>query len=1188
MRKLRERIGWLAKGVVEYERPEAQVQPLEVEETVAAGRQMRGELRITSRNGVSLKGLAYSTDSRVVLQKGQFIGREAVIGYQIDGKHLAADTVISGAFHLVFNGGECSVPYQFSAAIFHAGEAVEEPQTATEFAELVKTEYEKGRRLFDSPDFLLLPFMQKPAVRSLYDGLKTRGSKQNALEEFLVGLGMKERIKLSVVDTAKTYQMPEQGFSDRVRIEKSTWGYVRIQVKADAAFIRLEKDVLTDEDFIDGQCYFSYHVDPAGLHDGLNYGAVELETPWQSFRIALTVTSASHRKEGYRKALEYQRHLAKYTDLFLDCMAGRYEKALQLNNIQTELGRLRSSYQTSDLLELLHALTYLMQDKEEPALLLIEDASARVIDKRNEDPDAYCLYLYLKAEMDRSDGQRASLEAALERYDEEGNRRIINLMLLLQVSTMLKENPVLRLDKIKSYFNRGLNSPYLYLAACMTYKEDKGLIKELGSFELQALLFGAKRELFDEETASWIAGFSASEKEFRVRYYRLLKILYEQYPNEELLSALCCILIKGDRRDKKYFTWYELGVSSDVRLTKLYDYYLYTLPKDYFGELPKVILLYFSFEHSLDYATQAALYANIIRFYKDDSQMYQAYRHRIEDFALEQLFLGHADENLAVIYRHIIYEEMIDEKIAQAFPAILFTEKICCTLPNMTHIVVCYEELCDPVTVPVHRGAAYVPVFSENCQVLTQDGYGNRYSGEKLDRTPLMQEPKMVDACFRAFPEHFMLSMRSCRQALDEQTLTEETVRLFEDAIAGEGLHELFKKQLLRAVLIWFSKNGTDGKCDPFLLGLDKDLLDEDMRRQYLELLIQKGYYPEAYEIIWEYGYEKVKVSRLFKLCSRMILQKVYEEDRFLLQLSYYVFMEEKFDSVILEYLCEYFNGSSEEMYQILKTAANSQVETYDMEERLLAQLMFVESTEHLDEVFADYVKRQTADPMILDAYFTLKCHAYFLGQLDMDAEVFYYIEKKAAAVTLDCNMILIHMLAVTKYYASLDILTDEQKNLAVRLLNILEKRGMVFRHLKELADKLGMECAYCDYTVIECRAQKHARLRIRTRLTPGMGQWLEEDMRHMYEGVFVKTLVLFENERLDYCIVEISGIDITALEDGTIEGGRDADGPPKNRLAVINRMLDEEKTGNEPKLKEQMVEYAVRDAAVDKIFEIL
>ena len=190
--------------------------------------------------------------------------------------------------------------------------------------------------------------------------------------------------------------------------------------------------------------------------------------------------------------------------------------------------------------------------------------------------------------------------------------------------------------------------------------------------------------------------------------------------------------------------------------------------------------------------------------------------------------------------------------------------------------------------------------------------------------------------------------------------------------------------------------------------------------------------------------------------------------------------------------------------------------------------------------------------------------------------------------MTLDCNMILIHMLAVTKYYASLETLTDEQKNLAARLLNILEKRGMVFRHLKELADKLGMECAFCDYTVIECRAQKHARLRIRTRLTPGMGQWVEEDMRHMYEGVFVKTLVLFENERLDYCIVEISGIDITALEDGTIEGGRDADGAPKNRLAVINRMLDEEKTGNEPKLKEQMVEYAVRDAAMDKIFDIL
>ena len=53
----------------------------------------------------------------------------------------------------------------------------------------------------------------------------------------------------------------------------------------------------------------------------------------------------------------------------------------------------------------------------------------------------------------------------------------------------------------------------------------------------------------------------------------------------QLLHAICSILIRGSQRGKELFPWFAKGVEADVRLTRLYDYYLYTLPEDFEGPL---------------------------------------------------------------------------------------------------------------------------------------------------------------------------------------------------------------------------------------------------------------------------------------------------------------------------------------------------------------------------------------------------------------------------------------------------------------------------------------------------------------------------------------------------------------------------------------------------------------------------
>lgn len=131
------------------------------------------------------------------------------------------------------------------------------------------------------------------------------------------------------------------------------------------------------------------------------------------------------------------------------------------------------------------------------------------------------------------------------------------------------------------------------------------------------------------------------------------------------------------------------------------------------------------------------------------------------------------------------------------------------------------------------------------------------------------------------------------------------------------------------------------------------------MRRKICEIFIDCNYLREAYNMLLTYEIEDVDPEKLLKLCTRMILQQLFDQDDRLLELSWRVFEAGKADSVILDYLCEHFNGTTSQMYEILIQAVGEHVETYDLEERLLAQMLFTGSCDQIDSVFDLYMKRK-------------------------------------------------------------------------------------------------------------------------------------------------------------------------------------------------------------------------------------
>ena len=112
-------------------------------------------------------------------------------------------------------------------------------------------------------------------------------------------------------------------------------------------------------------------------------------------------------------------------------------------------------------------------------------------------------------------------------------------------------------------------------------------------------------------------------------------------------------------------------------------------------------------------------------------------------------------------------------------------------------------------------------------------------------------------------------------------------------------------------------------------------------RTTLLEVLISRRLFRQAMGLVEEFEYEGLELTSLLKLTSRMILKSDMAEDEELLALASEVYRNGKYDEVILYYLMKYRFGPMDELLSIWKSARGFEMETYDLEERILSLLIF-------------------------------------------------------------------------------------------------------------------------------------------------------------------------------------------------------------------------------------------------------
>ena len=158
------------------------------------------------------------------------------------------------------------------------------------------------------------------------------------------------------------------------------------------------------------------------------------------------------------------------------------------------------------------------------------------------------------------------------------------------------------------------------------------LLRVLDEFELQVLNFGSRQGIITKQLSERIAELTVNIKSFNKLLFSVLAELYDMYGTKSILSSIVGMLIRCNKTEKRYFLWYEEAVNEELKLTSLFEYFMYSMPEDYSRPLPHTVTLYFGYNSGLSDESLAVVYENIIRYKLELESIYMTYHPQMEKF----------------------------------------------------------------------------------------------------------------------------------------------------------------------------------------------------------------------------------------------------------------------------------------------------------------------------------------------------------------------------------------------------------------------------------------------------------------------------------------------------------------------------------------------------------------------------
>lgn len=1181
---MRARIGQIAAGRFNGTKPILAFSEETIDLSVIEGRSEAGSFVIESTNQIKICGIVYSTNPRMECLNPHFEGEKVRIRYQFNSKGLTEGDACEGKFVIVCNQIEYSLSFCARITRLYAEASTGAVKSLDDFTRLAASNWDEAYHLFYNRNFLNTIPYDNVYERLTYEGFAcARPSGQN-MEEFLIGVNKKQPVSISVDKSEEIFMASKEPQSGCFTITKDNWGYTEIRLRTDCEFIKLSKPVLTLDDFIGKTYLYEYIIDASAMHAGRNFGRIYIDGVYQSFTIDITagVRDDDGSISDIAVTKDIKECMVGIMELYTSFRLKRIVTGVWANETISILNHLHALVPDEHMYELMKAQAFIINRQRQEAKWILDDFKHSNPDKK---APIWGYYLYLMTLLEREPSYVDNMTHEVELIFYENPDSVLLFWVLLFLRDQYFDDSAGKLKDIKYWVLRGCSSPYLYIEAYYLISQDPYLIKELSVFELRILSWAVKEKALTKELAGAIFEAVDLAGGFDNRVYELLTAAYEICPEAEYVGIICSYLIKGHKNDICFHKWFELGIENKLRLTGLYESYLLTMDDRQISPVPKIIQMYFSFDNKLPYRKLAVLYNNIIAAKETEPEVYHKYRKAMGRFAMDQAQLRHIDDNLAVLYEDMLELGFINEELSAAFSDIIYTHKLIVFDKRIVRAIIYQNEMKEPQIVPVTDQCAYFELFSNDYVILFEDSRGYRYVKSisyRLQR--LMDAEKYLDRCISLSPDRPQYIVSHFKHVRDYSDFTKDDLKLFKPVFYSESFSDSYKAVMGYRILKYCQLHDYEDYVRPFLQSINFDTLQKDARKYLIDMLVSNRLYEKAYDMAMEYGIDMLAAASKVVLCENA-LKVQHVDDDFMVQLAISAFKTGKYSDLVLKYLCENYTGPTDELINLWHAADKFSISSMKLDEHILEQGIYTQiEPEKISDIFMEYYKRAGNEKLIL-AYISLVAHGYLHSGGCKADFIFDIIEKRFIGNrTLNdaCQ------LALLKHFAEKTDITQAELEIEDTLLKYYIYNNMYFDFFARLDYRLLEKYFLYDKAFLQYESTPGTHVVLHYSRDEDGEEFNSEDMVEMYDGIYVKTFVIFFGELIRYYITEEHDNSIEVKESNRLTCNNIPGDNDHSRYNLINEMIISDTLSDETTLKSNIDEYKRLDAATKQLFKLI
>lgn len=1181
---MRARIGQIAAGRFNGTKPILAFSEETIDLSVIEGRSEAGSFVIESTNQIKICGIVYSTNPRMECLNPHFEGEKVRIRYQFKSKGLTEGDACEGKFVIVCNQIEYSLSFCARITRLYAEASTGAVKSLDDFTRLAASNWDEAYHLFYNRNFLNTIPYDNVYERLTYEGFAcARPSGQN-MEEFLIGVNKKQPVSISVDKSEEIFMASKEPQSGCFTITKDNWGYTEIRLRTDCEFIKLSKPVLTLDDFIGKTYLYEYIIDASAMHAGRNFGRIYIDGVYQSFTIDITagVRDDDGSISDIAVTKDIKECMVGIMELYTSFRLKRIVTGVWANETISILNHLHALLPDEHMYELMKAQAFIINRQRQEAKWILDDFKHSNPDKK---APIWGYYLYLMTLLEREPSYIDNMTHEVELIFYENPDSVLLFWVLLFLRDQYFDDSAGKLKDIKYWVLRGCSSPYLYIEAYYLISQEPYLIKELSVFELRILSWAVKEKALTKELAGAIFEAVDLAGGFDNRVYELLTAAYEICPEAEYVGIICSYLIKGHKNDTCFHKWFELGIENKLRLTGLYEAYLITMDDRQISPVPKIIQMYFSFDNKLPYRKLAVLYNNIIAAKETEPEVYHKYRKAMGRFSMDQAQLRRIDDNLAVLYEDMLELGFINEELSAAFSDIIYTHKLIVFDKRIVRAIIYQNEMKEPQIVPVTDQCAYFELFSNDYVILFEDSRGYRYVKSisyRLQR--LMDAEKYLDRCISLSPDRPQYIVSHFKHVRDYSDFTKDDLKLFKPVFYCESFSDSYKAVMGYRILKYCQLHDYEDYVRPFLQSINFDTLQKDARKYLIDMLVSNRLYEKAYDMAMEYGIDMLAAASKVVLCENA-LKVQHVDDDFMVQLSISAFKTGKYSDLVLKYLCENYTGPTDELINLWHAADKFSISSMKLDERILEQGIYTQiEPEKISDIFMEYYKRAGNEKLIL-AYISLVAHGYLHSGGCKADFIFDIIEKRFIGNrTLNdaCQ------LALLKHFAEKTDITQAELEIEDTLLKYYIYNNMYFDFFARLDYRLLEKYFLYDKAFLQYESTPGTHVVLHYSRDEDGEEFNSEDMVEMYDGIYVKTFVIFFGELIRYYITEEHDNSIEVKESNRLTCNNIPGDNDHSRYNLINEMIISDTLSDETTLKSNINEYKRLDAATKQLFKLI